>query len=108
MFDLSCSHVQFFTIVYLYYIFGSFFPLSYHDICKLRLSTYLTVCLLTEKPQIIDIFTSSNMFKEEGDRVELKCEAEGIPAPLISWVRAGGGILPSGGRELVVSMAGSS
>ena len=48
------------------------------------------------------------MFKEEGDRVELKCEAEGIPAPLISWVRAGGGILPSGGRELVVSMAGSS
>lgn len=57
----------------------------------------------SEKPQIIDIFTSSNTDKEEGDRVELKCAASGIPTPVISWTMAGGGVLPTGGRELTVS-----
>lgn len=56
----------------------------------------------SEKPQIIDIFTSSNTDKEEGDRVELKCAASGIPTPVISWTMAGGGVLPTGGRELTV------
>lgn len=54
-----------------------------------------------QKPQIIDIYTSSDMLKEEDDRVELKCAASGIPKPLIKWQLAGGGILPTGGRELV-------
>lgn len=32
-----------------------------------------------------------------------KCAADGIPKPLIKWELAGGGILPTGGREYVVS-----
>ncbi|KAL4228625.1 Basement membrane-specific heparan sulfate proteoglycan core protein [Mactra antiquata] len=54
-----------------------------------------------QRPQIIDIRTSSDMTKEEGDNVELKCDAHGLPKPLIKWELAGGGTLPSGGRELV-------
>lgn len=56
-----------------------------------------------EKPQIVDIFTSSDTTKQEGDRVELKCNASGIPTPLITWQMSGGGVLPTGGRELTVS-----
>ena len=64
------------------------------------------VILLTEKPQIVDIFTSSDTTKQEGDRVELRCSASGIPAPLITWQMSGGGVLPTGGRELTVSVQG--
>lgn len=53
-----------------------------------------------QKPQIIDIKTSSNTIKQEGDRVELICDASGLPKPVISWTMVGGGVLPTGGREL--------
>ncbi|XP_060572513.1 protein amalgam-like [Ruditapes philippinarum] len=53
-----------------------------------------------QKPQIIDIFTSSNTIKKEGDPLELTCDASGIPKPVISWTMVGGGVLPTGGREL--------
>jgi hypothetical protein len=58
---------------------------------------------ISEKPQIIDIFTSSNTIKKEGDPLELTCDASGIPKPVISWTMVGGGVLPTGGRELTVS-----
>ena len=48
--------------------------------------------------------TSSDTTVEEGDRVELKCAASGIPTPLVTWQLAGGGILPTGGREYTVSL----
>ncbi|XP_052272937.1 lachesin-like [Dreissena polymorpha] len=54
---------------------------------------------VVQKPQIVDIFTSSDTTKQEGDRVELRCNASGIPTPMITWHMAGGGILPTGGRE---------
>ena len=60
-------------------------------------------CIFTETPQIIDIFTSSNTIKKEGDPLELTCDASGIPKPVISWTMVGGGVLPTGGRELTVS-----
>ncbi|KAL4228855.1 hypothetical protein ACF0H5_011895 [Mactra antiquata] len=53
-----------------------------------------------QKPQIIDIFTSSDTTKDVGDRLDLNCRASGIPEPIITWRMAGGGILPTGGREL--------
>ena len=56
-----------------------------------------------EKPQIIDIRTSSDSTIEEGDRYTLECDAGGIPRPRISWQMAGGGTLPTGGRVLQVS-----
>lgn len=60
---------------------------------------------MTEKPQIIDIKTSSNTVVEEDDtNVELLCDASGIPKPVISWTMVGGGVLPTGGRELTVSL----
>ena len=64
----------------------------------LRKATYFP-----EKPQIIDIYTSSDSTVEEDDRVQLDCNAGGIPKPKISWQMAGGGILPTGGRILQVS-----
>ncbi|XP_045209942.2 protein amalgam-like [Mercenaria mercenaria] len=54
-----------------------------------------------QKPQIIDIYTTSDTTREEGQRMEFKCAASGIPKPLIKWELAGGGILPTGGREYV-------
>ncbi|XP_052807003.1 protein amalgam-like [Mya arenaria] len=77
-------------------------------ICRVQLHTQQfanvsRMIKVVQRPQVIDIFTSSNMVKEEGAPTELKCAADGIPKPLISWERAGGGILPSGGRELVSS-----
>lgn len=54
-----------------------------------------------QKPQIIDILTSSDTTREEGDRLEFRCAASGIPKPLIKWELAGGGLLPTGGREYV-------
>lgn len=63
----------------------------------------LILILSSEKPQIIDIYTSSDTTKEVGDRVELNCRASGIPEPIITWRMAGGGILPTGGRELTVN-----
>ena len=59
--------------------------------------------LLLEKPQIIDIQTSSDSTLEEGDSYTLECAAGGIPQPRISWQMAGSGILPTGGRVLQVS-----
>ena len=55
-----------------------------------------------EKPQIIDIYTSSDSTVEEDDRVVLECAAGGIPTPRISWQMRGGGVLPTGGRVLQV------
>lgn len=51
-------------------------------------------------PRIIDIFTSSDTTVEKGRRVELQCAASGIPTPVVTWQLTGGGILPSGGREM--------
>jgi len=56
----------------------------------------------TEKPQIVDIFTSSDTTQKEGDPLTLRCNASGIPTPLITWQMSGGGVLPTGGRELTV------
>ena len=55
-----------------------------------------------EKPQIIDIQTSSDSTIDEGDSFTLECAAGGIPEPRITWQMAGGGILPTGGRVLQV------
>lgn len=54
-----------------------------------------------QKPQIIDIYTSSDTTRQEGDSMIFKCAANGIPKPLIKWQLAGGGLLPTGGREYV-------
>lgn len=53
-----------------------------------------------QKPQVVDIRTSSDTTKDEGDRLDLKCGASGIPTPVVTWRMVGGGILPTGGREL--------
>lgn len=69
----------------------------------LNLVIAATLISSLEKPQIIDIDTSSDSTVEEGDRIVLECAAGGIPTPRISWQMAGGGVLPSGGRILQVS-----
>ncbi|XP_045209939.2 protein amalgam-like [Mercenaria mercenaria] len=53
-----------------------------------------------QTPQIIDYKTSSNTIKKETDPLDLRCDASGIPKPVISWTMVGGGVLPTGGREL--------
>ena len=39
----------------------------------------------------------------EDEKVELRCTAQGIPTPVISWQLVSGGVLPTGGREYTVS-----
>lgn len=58
------------------------------------------ILIVVQKPQIIDIYTSSDSTVEEDDRVVLECAAGGIPTPRISWQMRGGGVLPTGGRVL--------
>ncbi|WAR06185.1 AMAL-like protein [Mya arenaria] len=53
-----------------------------------------------QKPQVVDIFTSSDTTQKEGDPLTLRCSASGIPTPMITWQMSGGGVLPTGGREL--------
>ncbi|XP_063416857.1 protein amalgam-like [Mytilus trossulus] len=54
---------------------------------------------VTEKPQIMDLLTSSNQLVEEGDPVQLTCNCTGWPRPNVRWSKVAGGLLPSGGQE---------
>ncbi|XP_076446793.1 protein amalgam-like [Babylonia areolata] len=55
--------------------------------------------VIVEKPQIADLETSTDVSKNEGVSLDLKCHATGRPTPSIKWTRMAGELLPSGGRE---------
>jgi len=46
--------------------------------------------------------TSSDQAVDQGDDVELTCNATGRPAPTIEWSRLGGALLPIGQEKLQV------
>jgi hypothetical protein len=58
---------------------------------------------LAEIPQIADLETSSDVSKSEGESLTLRCNAYGRPNPKVKWTRMAGELLPSGGREHLVS-----
>nr|AJA37900.1 I-type lectin-like protein 5 [Littorina littorea] len=59
--------------------------------------------VIVEEPQIADLETSSDVSKSEGESLTLKCHATGRPTPLTKWTRMAGELLPSGGREHLLS-----
>lgn len=53
--------------------------------------------IVTDKPIILEEFSSSDMTVKEGDSVPLRCNASGRPYPQMMWRREGNAILPGGG-----------
>lgn len=53
--------------------------------------------IVTDKPIILEEFSTSDMTVKEGDFVPLRCNASGRPYPTIMWRREGNAIVPGGG-----------
>lgn len=75
--------------------------MTYYIVLRNDISS-ISVFVLAEKPQIMDLLTSSNQLVEEGDPVQLTCNCTGWPKPNVKWSKVAGGLLPSGGQEYAV------
>ncbi|GAB1603249.1 protein amalgam-like [Argonauta hians] len=70
--------------------------------CKVQIadkqySSDYRILRVIEKPQILDISTSSDTSVDAGEKINLQCNAQGLPDPKISWSRMAGADLPGGG-----------
>jgi hypothetical protein len=59
--------------------------------------------IVTDKPIILEEFSSSDVTVREGEDLELRCNASGRPHPTIMWKREGNNILPGGGVVIMGS-----
>ncbi|XP_014771262.1 protein amalgam [Octopus bimaculoides] len=73
-------------------------------VCKVQIdekqySSDFRFVRVVEKPQILDMRTSSDTSIDYGEKLTLSCNAQGMPPPKVIWSRMAGADLPDGGME---------
>ncbi|CAI9737908.1 protein amalgam isoform X1 [Octopus vulgaris] len=71
-------------------------------VCKVQIdekqySSDFRIVRVVEKPQILDMSTSSDTSIDYGEKLTLSCNAQGMPPPKVIWSRMAGADLPDGG-----------